>query len=185
MPGRPTMTWAAAPAAGNYGEMPVLGSEIDPQLYLSRNDKPQPFHLICQKDTVLVQMSGKGRLEFAEGPARWYSMDVGDFVYVPGGAATRYVPETASVQYRYRAREAGLEAVAWYCPKCNGEIARRSFDMAKTLPQEGYQQACDWFNAATQNRTCGCGTVHAPVDLAGTRWSAIAAEVRSGKRDKE
>ena len=185
MPGRPTMTWAAAPAAGNYGEMPVLGSEIDPQLYLSRNDKPQPFHLICQKDTVLVQMSGKGRLEFAEGPARWYSMDVGDFIYVPGGAATRYVPETASVQYRYRAREAGLEAVAWYCPKCGGEIARRTFDTAKTLSQEGYQQACDWFNAAAENRTCGCGAVHEPLDLAGTRWAAIAAEVRSGKRDKE
>jgi hypothetical protein len=185
MPGRPTMTWAAAPAAGNYGEMPVLGSEIDPQLHLSRNDRPQPFHLICQKDTVVVQMSGKGRLEFADGPTRWYSMDVGDFVYVPGGAATRYVPETPTVQYRYRAREAGAEAVAWYCDTCGSEIARRAFDTATTLPQEGYIAACDWFNADAKNRTCTCGTVHAPADTAGTRWKDIAAEVRSGKRDSD
>lgn len=185
MPGRPTMTWATAPAAGNYGEMPVLGSEIDPQLHLSRNDRPQPFHLICQKDTVVVQMSGKGRLEFADGPTRWYSMDVGDFVYVPGGAATRYVPETPTVQYRYRAREAGAEAVAWYCDTCGSEIARRAFDTATTLPQEGYIAACDWFNADAKNRTCTCGTVHAPADTAGTRWKDIAAEVRSGKRDSD
>jgi hypothetical protein len=133
----------------------------------------------------VVQMSGKGRLEFAEGPTRYYTLDVGDFVYVPGGAATRYLPETPTVQYRYRARDAGAEAVAWYCDKCGSEVARRAFDTAATLPQEGYIEACDWFNADAKNRTCTCGAVHAPADTAGTRWAAIAAEVRSGKRDQE
>lgn len=31
--------------AGPYDEFPVLLEEIDPQLFLSRNDRPQPFFL--------------------------------------------------------------------------------------------------------------------------------------------
>jgi 3-hydroxyanthranilate 3,4-dioxygenase len=184
MPGKPVMTFAAAPAAGNYGEMPVLGSEIDPQLHLSRNDRPQPFFLVCQKDTVVVQMSGRGRLEFPTGPARYFTLEVGDFAYVPGGLPHRYLPDSASVQYRYKAREAGLEAVAWYCQSCGGEVARRAFDTAKVLPQDGYAEACAWFNGEPARRTCpGCGAAHAPADTTGTRWREIAAEVRSGRRD--
>jgi 3-hydroxyanthranilate 3,4-dioxygenase len=180
MPGRPVQTFAAAPAAGNYGEMPVLGAEIDPQLFLSRNDKAQPFFLICQKDTVLVQMSGRGRLEFPSGPARYFSMEVGDFAYVPGGLAHRYLPEGASVQYRYKAREAGLEACAWHCGACGAEVARRTFDTGSVLPQEGYAEACDWFNADPARRKCaGCGTVHAAVDTGGTRWRELAAQIKA------
>ena len=40
--------------AGPYDEYPVLPAEIDPQLHLSRNDRPQPFFLICERDTVLA-----------------------------------------------------------------------------------------------------------------------------------
>jgi hypothetical protein len=181
MPGKPVQTFAAAPAAGNYGEMPVLAPEIDPQLFLSRNDRPQPFWLICQKDSVLVQMSGGGRLEFPAGPARYCTMAVGDFAYVPGGLAHRYVPAAPSVQYRYKAKAAGLEAAAWYCA-CGAEVARHTFDTAATLPQEGYAAACAWFNADAANRTCpACGSVHPPADTQGTRWGALAAGIRSGE----
>jgi len=179
MPGKPVQTFAAAPAAGNYGEMPVLGVEIDPQLFLSRNDKAQPFFLICQKDSVLVQMSGKGRLEFSEGPSRWFTLDVGDFAYVPGGMPHRYLPESPSVQYRYKARDAGLEAVAWFCPSCAAEVARRTFDTATKLPQEGYAESCEWFNADAKNRTCKCGAVHPPADVAGMRWREMAAQIKA------
>ncbi len=180
MPGKPVQTFAAAPAAGNYGEMPVLAPDIDPQLFLSRNDRPQPFWLICQKDSVLVQMSGRGRLEFVAGPARYYTMQVGDFAYVPGGLAHRYVPDAPSVQYRYKARKSGLESIAWYCA-CGAEVARHTFDTAKTLPQEGYDAGCAWFNADAGNRLCpACGAAHASADTEGTRWPELAAGIKSG-----
>jgi len=48
-----------AKAAGSYDEYPVLPPDIDPQLHLSRNHRPQPFFLVCEHDCVLTQMSGR------------------------------------------------------------------------------------------------------------------------------
>ena len=56
---------------GPYDEYPMLPAGVDPQICLSRNDRPQPFFLICEHDTVLVNMSGVGRVEFPEGPVRY------------------------------------------------------------------------------------------------------------------
>src|SRR5262252_2071864 len=53
-----------AKAAGPYDEYPVLPPDIDPQLHLSRNDRPQPFFLICEHDCVLTQMSGRATVLF-------------------------------------------------------------------------------------------------------------------------
>jgi len=73
----------AAAEVGPYDEFPVLVAGLDPQVYLSRNDRPQPFYLVCEKDSLLVQMAGTGRLLLKYGPVLWESMRPGDFVYVP------------------------------------------------------------------------------------------------------
>src|SRR5437868_1496435 len=82
--------------AGPYDEFPVLLEEIDPQVYLSRNDRPQPFFLICEHDSVLVQMSGEGMVELKDAPVLYYTTEPGDFVYVPAGTPHRVVPRTES-----------------------------------------------------------------------------------------
>ena len=75
----------AAAEAGPYDEFPVLVPEVDPQVYLSRNDRPQPFYLICEKDTLLAQMAGTGRLFMKYSPVTVEPMQPGDFVYIPAG----------------------------------------------------------------------------------------------------
>ena len=170
----------AAAEAGPYDEFPVLVAGIDPQVYLSRNDRPQPFYLICEKDSVLAQMAGTGRLFMKYSPVLWESLQPGDFVYIPAGTPHRYVPTTESLQTRYKVEPAGLEGVAWFCETCGTEVARDEWDTIERLPQEGYWQACQAFNASLDRRTCpGCGQVHAEVDLSGVRWQAVAAELRA------
>ena len=48
----------------DYDEYPVLQADIDPQVHVSRNSIAQPFYLICEQDTVLVQLTGKSRIHF-------------------------------------------------------------------------------------------------------------------------
>jgi hypothetical protein len=170
----------AAAEVGPYDEFPVLVPGIDPQVYISRNDRPQPFYLICEKDSLLAQMSGTGRLVMKYCPVLWEPMQPGDFVYIPAGTPHRYVPTTESLQTRYKAEPAGLEGVAWFCEACGMEIARDEWDTAERLPQEGYWEACQTFNATLDRRTCpGCGQVHVEVDLSAMRWQAIAAQLRA------
>jgi 3-hydroxyanthranilate 3,4-dioxygenase len=40
-------TFKAALEMGNYEDVPVLPTSVDPQLYMSRNTVAQPFYLIC------------------------------------------------------------------------------------------------------------------------------------------
>jgi len=56
----------AAKEVGNYEDAAVLQEAVDPQLYLSRNWLPQPFHLICAKDTVITQLSGRSPVALAK-----------------------------------------------------------------------------------------------------------------------
>jgi len=164
---------------GPYDEYPMLPAGIDPQICLSRNDRPQPFFLICEHDTVLVNMSGKGKVEFPDGPVRYHPIEPGDFVYVPSGTPHRVVPDEECVQMRYKAEQPGLEAVAWYCEECGSEIIRDVWDTASEIPQEGYLRACQKFNQDPAARTCvKCGSEHVEIDLTPYRWEAVAAEVR-------
>jgi 3-hydroxyanthranilate 3,4-dioxygenase len=166
----------AAREAGPYDEFPVLLPGIDPQLHLSRNARPQPFFLICEQDTVLVQMSGEATVEFKDAPVLYHTAEPGDFVYVPGGTPHRIVPTTESIHVRYKAARPGLEGVAWYCPACGAELWREEWHVADELPQAAYWRACQQFNAAPDLRRCAqCGAEHAPVDLTGIRWPEIAA----------
>ncbi len=167
---------------GPYDEYPILPPESDLQVCISRNDRPQPFHLLCEHDTVLVTMSGTGRVEFAEGPARYHSYEPGDFIYVPGGTPHRIVPAAPSVQLRYKAVDPGLEGVAWHCGSCGAEVAREVWDTAEELPQEGYLRACTAFNADVGRRKCPrCSTAHEAIDLAPYRWTDIAKEVHADR----
>lgn len=173
-------TFEAAAQAGPYDERPMFPPGVDPQLCLSRNDRPQPFFLLCEQDTVLVDVAGTGRVEFPAGPVRYHTLQPGDFVYVPGGTPHRLVPETESVIFRFKAEHPGLEGVAWYCASCGTEVHRVEWDTAVELPQEGYLRACHAFNGDAALRACpGCGAAHPEVDLAGLRWGALAAEIRA------
>jgi len=172
-------TFREAPAFGPFDEYPVLSPGVDPQLHLSRNDRPQPFYLICGKDSVLVQMSGGATVHFKLSDVLRYRLRTGDFVYIPAGTPHCIVPEGIALNYRYKAERAGLEGVAWYCPRCDAEIHRDVWDTEVELPQEGYARASAAFNRDPALRACpACGVEHPPLDLHGFRWTDIARELR-------
>jgi 3-hydroxyanthranilate 3,4-dioxygenase len=164
---------------GPYDERPMLPDDVHLQICLSRNDRPQPFFLICEKDTLLAVFSGIGKVEFRGTNVAWFPLAPGDHVYVPAGAPTRLVPDTESVIMRYKAREPGLEGVAWYCEGCNAELYRHVFDTRVTYPQAGYLAGTAAFNAHEDRRRCGrCQTIHPNVDVSGYRWEELLADLR-------
>jgi 3-hydroxyanthranilate 3,4-dioxygenase len=169
-----------AKTRGPYDDYPVLSAGIDPQLCLSRNDRPQPFYLICQKDCVLVQMSGKARIRFQGSSVNYFDAVPGDHIYVPAGTPHRIEPAGEVIQYRIKAEHSGLEAVEWYCERCNSDLWRFTWDTAETLPQEGYLRACEKFNDDKERRHCRvCDHDHKAIDLSGYRWREVAEELRA------
>src|SRR5450830_824514 len=107
---------------GPYDELPILPAITDPQIHVSRNAKTQPFYLICEKDSMLVQLSGRSTILLKHPQVISCPMQAGDFLYVPAGTPHRIMPEQAGIFHRYKARNAGLEGIAWYCENCNGEV---------------------------------------------------------------
>lgn len=173
------LTFREAAEAGPYDESPVLVAGVDPQVHISRNDRLQPFFLTCEKDNVLVQMSGSGRLHVQKSAYRYVPMKAGDHVYLPAGVPHRYEPEEDSVQLRYKAETPGLERIHWDCEACGTRLHAVEWDTADELPQEGYLRGCGEFNASAGLRTCsGCGAQHAEIDLTPYRWSQVADELR-------
>ena len=71
--------------------------------------------------------------------------------------------------------------MAWFCDGCGTEIAREEWDTAERLPQEGYWQACQSFNASLERRTClGCGHPWQPLfDIATLLWTELTNLARS------
>lgn len=174
------MVFREAGKLGPYDERPMLPDEVHLQICLSRNDRPQPFHLICAKDTLVVCFAGRGRIHFSGTSVRYFSLEPGDHVYVPAGAPTRLIPDPGEpcVIMRYKAREPGLEGVAWMCPTCERELYRHVFDTAASSPQAGYLAGCEAFNADPERRVCpACGTEHPLVDLDGYRWPELAEQL--------
>jgi mannose-6-phosphate isomerase-like protein (cupin superfamily) len=173
-------TFKDAAHAGAYDELPMLPEGVDPQLHLSCNDRVQPFWLILEKDSVIVQMAGKARVEMRDSSVLWEDVIPGDYLYIPAGTPHRISPKEASIMYRFKADQAGLEAVSWYCEGCKVPLWRRVWDTARQSPQAGYLQACEDFNSHAEYRTCGsCTTVHPVIDLAGYRWADIDKELSS------
>jgi 3-hydroxyanthranilate 3,4-dioxygenase len=167
-----------AAKSGPYDEKPMFGDDIDLQIHLSRNDRPQPFYLICQHDTVLVTMSGDGKVEYKKSNVLNQFYEAGDFIYIPAGTPHRVVPNGESIQLRYKLPESDREGVAWYCECCGKELRRHVWDLGKEIEQEGYLRACNAFNADAAARKCSCGTVHPAVDLSGFKWQELARQLR-------
>ena len=173
-------TFKDAEALGPFDEYPVLVAGIDPQLHLSRNDRPQPFYLICGKDSLLVQMSGTATLSLKHPDVVNYRLIPGDFVYVPAGTPHRLIPNGVCINHRYKAENAGLEGVAWYCPQCGKELHRDVWDTQTELPQEAYARTTAQFNAKAELRHCSsCGAEHPLLELNEFRWASVAKEVRA------
>jgi 3-hydroxyanthranilate 3,4-dioxygenase len=166
---------------GEYEDAAVLPLETDPQIYLSRNALPQPFHLICEKDTVLSPLSGSADVHLRASSVNRFRMDIGDHVYIPAGTPHQIVPIEPGVILRYLPLEAGRLGTAWYCPGCEAEVQRYEFDHDNEVPLVStYAAAVSRFNADIQARTCGkCGVVHPQIDLARYGWDAAAASVPS------
>jgi hypothetical protein len=175
-------TYKEAVSRGSYDEFPMLELGIDPQLHLSHNSVKQPFFLVCEQDCVLAQMSGEARVEFRGSPVNYFTLALGDFVYVPGGTPHRIVPLTPSIALRYKASHPGLEAVAWFAESSSEECARITWDCADELPQEAYLRACRAFNADKKLRTCRrSGEVLPEIDLAPFHWAEVAAEIKEAE----
>jgi 3-hydroxyanthranilate 3,4-dioxygenase len=171
-------TFEAAEKAGPYDEYPVLTGEVDPQLHLSRNDRPQPFYLTCEKDCVLVQMSGNAFVDMRDSSVLRFKLVPGDYAYIPGGTPHRITPTQDSAQYRYKARDAGLEAISFYCSACDGLLYRETWDTSGEVPQAAYLRVTERFNGEPELRTCaGCAHESPPIDLRGFRWRQIAEEL--------
>jgi mannose-6-phosphate isomerase-like protein (cupin superfamily) len=170
-------TFETAKSAGPYDEYPVLLESVDPQLHLSRNDRPQPFHMTCEKDSILIQMSGTARIEMLDTSVLYFETTPGDYTYIPGGIPHRIFPAEPSVMYRYKAREAGLEAATFFCESCGEVLLRETWDTAEELPQSAYLRIVERFNSEAALRQCDCGHQHPAVDLTGYRWKEIAEEL--------
>ena len=169
------MTFASAAAAGPYDERPMLPDTLDLQIYLSKNDRIQPFFLICQHDTVLFALSGEGHVEYKDASVLRHSYEVGDHLYVPAGVPHRIVPSRETIQYRYKLPESELEGVAWYCEGCGNELHREVWELKDELAQEAYLRIARAFSADAKRRTCGkCGAVHPALDLSPFRWEEVA-----------
>jgi hypothetical protein len=158
-----------------YDELPLILKHIDPQIHGSRNGNPQPFFLICEKDTVLVAMTGDAWVEFRDTTVLRHRFLGGDFVYVPGGTPHRIVPSTPGLHLRYKARDAGREGVSWYCERCSAVLHRIEWDTAGTLSQDAYGKSCSYYAEAVAGKPCAaCGALAPALDLEGTRWDELA-----------
>ena len=165
---------------GPHEERPLLPAHVDPQIHASRIGRDQPFHLICEKDTMLVQLAGNAAVEFKASSVNEFPLKPGDFVYVPARTPHRILSHGDGVYLRYKARDAGLEGVAWYCDGCGSEVFREIWDTAIELPQEAYVRLVEKFNSDERYRTCEqCKAVHPQLDIAGMRWTEVAEEMRS------
>ena len=173
-----------AESMASFDEFPMLRPEVDPQIHLSRNEVSQPFHLLCEKDTVIAQLSGRSRLEFTNGPVRYFDLEPGDFAYVPGGAIHRLTTVSSGTMLRYKARQPGTEKVLWFCDNCGKEVAHHEWNATEIPVQRGYLTACNAYNTDQNRRRCSaCGTVHAPLDLSPFRWDAIIEKLAETDED--
>ena len=170
----------------SFDEYPLLRPEVDPQLHFSKNEVDQPFWLALAKDCVLTLASGQSRVLFHAGPARYFDMAPGEFVYVPAEAAHRVIVDEPGILIRYKARDFGAESVLWFCESCDTELFRSSWRQSEMLPQAGYLQGVQQFNTDEGRRTCkSCGARHAVVDLTPFRWETVANALARGEDDDD
>lgn len=170
---------------GPYDELPLIPAHIDPQITLSRNDRPQPSYLIFERDSLLGTMTGRGHLELRTATVQRFDLEPGDYVYVPKRTPHRIVPHEPMIQFRCKAQPAGLEAAVWYCDACGAELWRYEFDADVEIPQAAWWSALESFNADEPRRTCaGCGAVAPVVSTDGLRWTEMADAIAADAADE-
>ena len=156
--------------AGAWGDLPATPADFDPQILVSRNEGVQPFFLTCERDSLVVTLSGDGFVEFRDSNVLHFRVAPGDFVYVPAGVPHRIRAEGPMVQLRFKALHAGSEVVSWHCPECSTELWHREFDSSNEIAQRVYLEATNEFNSNESLRRCAtCAATHPVVDVAGTR----------------
>ncbi|MDP4505298.1 cupin domain-containing protein [Nonomuraea turcica] len=157
---------------GPWDETLVAPPFADPQVYMSRGSSPQPFFLICEKDTLLMQCTGIADVELRYTNMRHTRLEVGDILYIPAGTPCRIEPQEEAIHLRFKAITPGLEGVAWFCPSCDAEVWRHEFHAGALPVQQGYLDGCRAFNAEVGRRICdSCRTVHPQVDITGYSWA--------------
>jgi 3-hydroxyanthranilate 3,4-dioxygenase len=176
-------TLREAEKVGNYAEMPMLPDDRQIQVYVSKNDKPQPFYLICAKDSLVAFISGSGSIHFAGTTVNNLAGTAGSFFYVPAGVPHRIMPSEPSVTLRYKHRPATLEGVAWYCDDCGAEIYREVWDTAAAIEQDKYHEIASRFAAEPALRKCSkCGSVHPSPDISHLNWSEVAKQIAADRQ---
>ena len=176
--------FALAHKAGPYGDLPATPADLDPQILVSRNDSLQPFFLTCERDSLVVTMSGEGSIEFRDSNVLHFRVTPGDFVYVPAGTPHRVRPEGPMVQLRFKALDPGSEVVSWHCPECSTELWHREFDATREIAQRAYLEAVESFNGDDARRRCPkCSAIHPVVDVSGAKWAEIAAWLDAERAD--
>ncbi len=167
-----------AEKVGPYDDMPMLPEDLQLQVHLSRNNRPQPFHQIFGKDTLLFLLSGGGAVEMKDSPVARFAIKPGDCVYIPAGVPHRIVPGEESVMLRYKPQPAGLEGVAWYCTNCSTELYRRAWNADTAVSQAMFHEVChEYLGEATRRKCPKCGVMHPPPDLDGFRWTEAVREL--------
>lgn len=168
---------------GSFDDFPYLQPYVDPQLHVSNNTVDQPFYLRGEKDMVLAQFSGASRVIFEDGPVRYFDLDLGDYVYVPAGVGHRVLTTAPGVLIRYKAAKPGKEQMVWKCPTSGEDVFTFDWDATEEIAQEGYQKACEAFNASP--RTCPDGSQLEEVDLSQFRWDRIARTIETAEVELE
>ena len=126
-------------------------------------------------DMVLATLSGKGRVVFRNSSVLYSQIAVGDFIYIPARTPHRIIPQDDMLMIRYKPLNPGLEAVMWFCERCEAEVWRYEYDADSEIPQAQWLLACELLNADANLRSCKeCGTVSNQVDLGEFRWNEIA-----------
>ncbi|MDL4821803.1 cupin domain-containing protein [Actinomadura opuntiae] len=165
----------AAGEVGQYEDAPLLPEHVDPQIYLSRNSVAQPFFLVCEKDSVIAQMSGRAQVDLLDTSVNLFDMDPGDMVYIPARTPHRIRPADESVQLRYKARHSVLEGAVWTCAACGHVLARREWELPDP-PSRAYAEVLDWFNASVAGEPCPeCGAEVPSIEPAAFSWAATPA----------
>ena len=160
---------------GSYDDFPTMPDARDFMVHLSRARVAQPCFTASTHDQMLLTMAGRGHVILATPSRSEQLLSVGEALYLPAGVAARIVPDEEMLLVRYKAMPAGWEAAIWFCIGCGEEVHRHEFDAGEVIPQAGYLEGCQTFNADAALRTCpGCQMVQPEADLTDIRWAEVA-----------
>lgn len=124
----------------------------------SRND----FH-VDPFDELFIQLEGTIQVDTREdGSLRHNLVHAGELFVVPGGVphSPHRPAGTLGIVVEIRRRPGDLEAVEWYCERCDSLIERTTLESSEMIAALG--PLLDEYQASESRRTCpSCGAVQA------------------------